>query len=716
MILKPAASRQRSTLTGHKTGPWLLVIGLIWLLSRQWTSDDNTSELQRTLLSVPSSDHARNWSAYYTTTGSHLPGQGLQHAEWTEARWKEFGIDDVRIVGYDTDLPMPKDRPRLALVRDQHVLYEAPLVDGNATEEDGFVPAYYGFSADGNITAPYVFCNFGADEDYDELERLNVSLAGKIAIIKSTNASPYLHARGLEIFRGVQVANAERRGLAGVVLYVDPQNDGPVTESNGFTPFPAGMARPLTGIERGTLGNIEDLNDGWLPRIPCLPVSPADAIHLLKALNTHGPLATDMSDRWHGGALGLYGVDYNVGPSPPDTSIHLLNQGTLRKGSIHNVIATIPGTTAANEIVIAGNHRDAWGPGAGDPNSGSAALNEVVRSFGVALRNGWRPHRTIIFASWEGEEFGQIGSLHWIRENLEWLTGSAVAYLNVVVGASGPVFRAKGSPLLYKVVRSAADQVMSPNQTVPGQSVLDVWGGMIGTAGGGDAIRFQGLPCVSTVDFQFVPGLGDGVFPYHTGFDTFEWMDQVGDPEWKHHVTTAKLWSLMVANLAQSEVLDMSVTDYAAAIQGWVDEMGRNDEWSAGVDLSPLSNAVERLARAATRFDEYAEALTTSIAKPWWKIWWSSPRDAAVREANKVYMDFERKFFYKPGFDDNTSLHHVMYGPSAWHNEAPPMPGLRQNLASGNWTNAQRWRDIITQRIDDATHLLEDHQRLWAEL
>ncbi|KAI0388393.1 hypothetical protein F5Y17DRAFT_474944 [Xylariaceae sp. FL0594] len=681
---------------------------------------DNTLDLRNTLLSVPLSEHARNWSAYYTTTGSHLPGQGLRHAKWTQARWMDFGIDNVRIMTYDTQLPMPTDLPRLELIRDGEILYEAPLVDGNSTgssfDPDDYVPAYYGFSADTNLTASYVFCNFGTDQDYDELERLNISLTRRIAVIKSTNASPYLHSRGLEIFRGVQVGNAERRGLAGVLLYVDPQNDGPVTEANGFKPFPDGMARPLTGIERGTLGNIDDLHEGWIPKIPCMPISPFDAIHLLKALNTHGPLADSMSDRWHGGALGIYGVSYNVGPSPPDTSIHLLIQGTVHDGSVHNVLATIPGTTAAEEIVVVGNHRDAWGPGAGDPNSGSAALNEAVRSFGVALRGGWRPRRTIIFASWEGEEYGQIGSLPWIRENLQWLTSSAVAYLNVVVAASGPVFRAKGSPLLYKVLRSAADLVLSPNQTIAGQSVLDVWGGEIGTAGGGDAIRFQGLACISTSDFGFVPGLGDGVFPYHTGFDTFDWMDRVGDPEWKHHITTAKLWSLMIANLVQSEVLDMSVTDYAVAIQGWVDEMTRNNKWSSRVDLSPLLSAVRRLEHAATLFDAYADSLRKPFTKPWWKLTAKSRRDSAIRGTNRVYMDFERKFFYGPGFDDNTSLHHVLYAPSAWHNEAPPMPGLRQSLIAGNWTNAERWRDIITKRIDDATHLLEDHQRVWAEL
>ncbi|KAI0197710.1 hypothetical protein F4808DRAFT_437885 [Astrocystis sublimbata] len=714
------ACRRPFRWTGRTIGSWFIIIGLVWLLGQRWTASEMApSELQEILLSVPSREHVRNWSSYYTTTGPHLPGQGLRHAEWTQTRWKEFGIADARIVTYDAQVPMPTGRQRLALLRGGQVLYEAPLVDdgerNGSSEQTGFVPAYYGFSANANISAPYVFCNFGSDEDYGDLERLNISVAGKIAVVKSTNASPYLHSRHLEIFRGVQVANAEARGAVGVVLYVDLQNDGPVTEANGFKPFPDGPARPLTGIERGTLGNIEDFQGGWLAKIPCMPISTADAIHLLRALNTHGPLAADLGDRWHGGALDFYGVDYNVGPPPPDVSIHLVNHATLRNGSIHNVIATIPGTLAGDEIVIIGNHRDAWGPGAGDPNSGSAALNEVVRSFGVALNSGWRPHRTIIFASWEGEEFGQIGSLPWIRENLGWLRASAVAYLNVVVAASGMVFRAKGSPLLHKAIYFATDLVQSPNQTTANQSVRDVWGGQIGTAGGGDAIRFQGIPCVATVDFGFVPGLGieHGVFPYHTGFDTFNWMDRVGDPEWKHHVASAQIMSLMAAHLTQTQILDMSVTDYAIAIRGWVHEI--DQKWSSKIDFSLLHNATQRLVGAASIFDAYAESLRVST-KPWWKIWSTNQRDTAIRQVNKVYIDFERKFFYGPGFDDDPSLHHVMYAPSAWHNEAPSMPGLRQSLMAGNWTNAERWRDIVIQKIDNATHLLAEQSLIWNEL
>lgn len=700
---------------------WLIAVAIVAIIglsqcpSTSSIEDTSRQSLEQILLSVPSSEHARNWSHYYTTTGSHLPGQGLRQAEWTKAKWLEFGMTHVQIASYDTPLPTPTGQQRLVLLRSsesksshQEIIYKAPLTDTNSSS--GFVPAYYGFSANANITTSYVFANFGSADDYQDLEQRGVTVDDKIVIIKSaTQASSRLkHPSSPDMFRGVQIANAEARGAAGVLIYVDPQIDGGMTEGNGHRPFPDGLARPLTGIERGTLGSLEDFLEGSVPQIPAMPISTADAIELLRALNAYGPPAHELGSRWRGGALGYYGVGYSVGPSPPDLSLHLVSQASLQDGTVHNVIATIQGTVS-DEVVILGNHRDAWGPGAGDPGSGSAALNEVVRSFGVALKTGWRPHRTIILASWEGEEYGQVGSTAWIRDNLGFLQTSAVAYLNVVVAAAGSVFRAKASPLLYQVVRSAAQAV----EIAAGESVGEAWDGCIGTAGGGDAIRFQGIPCVATIDFGFTTGgLADGVFPYHTGFDSFEWMDTVGDPDWKHHVASARLWALMAANLAQSRVLPVSVEYYAVALRGWVDDI---DDINLGeaIDLSVLCEVTQQLATAAIRFDALAESLRgASVGGNWGRSLHSLPslgwshRDTAIRAVNWAYIQFERQFFYDQGLDDTPSLHHVLYGPAAWHSEAPPLPGLRRSLAAGNWTNAEVNISILVPQVAAPAGLL----------
>ncbi|KAJ6184695.1 hypothetical protein N7519_005996, partial [Penicillium mononematosum] len=670
---------------------WPAFIGVLTLLSYYYYLGTTprifaspTFDLRQTLLSVPSSEHTRNWSAYYTSE-SHLASQGWRQAQWTQEKWKEFGVGNTTISSHDTQLPLPTNEQRVALSRNGQILYEAPLVDYNTSA--GFVPAYFGFSANGNVSGSYVFCNFGSNEDFEALAQRNVSLKGNIGIIKLGNASPYVRQKHLSIFRSLSVANAERAGMIGVVLYTDPQNDGSMTEGNGYKPFPAGPARPLEAIERGGFGNIADYLRGELPRIPSIPISTVDAIHLLRVLNDHGPQAKEMGDRWEEGGLEYYGVDYNVGPSPPGLSLHLINTANIRDTQVHNVIGTITGKTS-DEMIILGNHRDAWGPGAGDPGSGSAALNEVVRSFGAALQQGWRPERTIVFASFEGEEFAQIGSLLWITQNLNWLRASTVAYLNVVVAASGTHFHAKASPLLYSAILSATNSILSPNQTSAGQSVRDVWGGEITPAGSGDANRFMSIPCISTLDFGFSPALGEPPFPYHTGFDSFEWMDRFGDPGWKYHVTSAKIWSLMAAHLLEPGPLKMSVTDYAVAFHGWLGELPDRDLWSSKVDITPMTDAVKRLSRAAIRFDSYAGSLKKSRCT-WWKLWARCGRNPAISDVNKIYIALIRQFYYEPGLDGHNDHHHVLFSPSAWHNSPPAMPGLSKSLQAGDWKNAQ---------------------------
>lgn len=443
---------------------------------------------------------------------------------------------------------------------------------------------------------------------------------------------------------------------------------------------------------------LDSYHDPKSPNIPCIPISCADAIHLLRALNGHGPLADELGHHWRGGGLEFYGARYNVGPSPAGISLRLVNHADVINSRVHNVIGTIPGIIS-DEVVILGNHRDAWGPGAGDPGSGSAALNEVVRSFGVALRHGWRPLRTIVFASFEGEEIGQVGSEQWIADHWKWLRASAVAYLNVVVAAAGSRFQAKASPLLYRAVLAATDVVMSPNQTVAGQSVRDVWGGTISTPGGGDAIPFQNFPCISTVDFSFSPGTGDGAFPYHSGFDSFEWMDQCGDPGWKYHVTSAKIWSIMAAYLTESAVLNISITDYASAVQKWIDELCSSNICSSKVDLTAMTSAAQRLSRAAKRFDSYAESLRVS-RNAWRRFWSGDKLNVAIRDANKVFIAFERQFFYGPGTSTGSIYHHILYAPAAWHMELPPMPTLRGSLGKGDWVDARvRFSFLHTYRI-----------------
>ncbi|KAL8824925.1 MAG: hypothetical protein Q9191_004723, partial [Dirinaria sp. TL-2023a] len=560
--------------------------------------------LQQILLESPSADKAREWSEYYSS-GPHLVGKNLSQALWTRERWQEWGVSNAGIAAYDVYINYPVGH-RLALLEkenntsmgswdggevaptysDEYVVrYECSLeedvLDGDPTTglEDR-IPTFHGYSANGDVTAQYVFVNFGTYWDFADLVAANISLEGKIAIAK--------YGR---VFRGLKIKRAQELGMVGVVLFTDPQEDGETTELNGYKAYPDGPARNPSSVQKGSVQFLSMLpgdpttpgypskpgaprEDPYFatPRIPSLPISYADALPLLRALNGHGPAASSFNEYWQGGGLSYKGVNYNIGPSPPNTALNLVNEVSYTTTPLWDVIGIINGTLP-NEVLVIGNHRDAWSAGgAVDPHSGSAALNEVVRSFGIALSRGWKPLRTIVFASWDGEEYGLLGSTEWVEEYLPWLSGSAIAYLNVDSGARGPHLDPAASPLLRQALSTAASLVPSPNQTVPGQTVGDVWDGSIRTIGSGsDFTAFQDFAGVPSIDMGFRGTKNGPVYHYHSNYDSWTWMNRFGDPGWRYHVAITQVWALMAANLLESPVLALNASDYALALESYLE-------------------------------------------------------------------------------------------------------------------------------------------------
>ncbi len=367
-----------------------------------------------------------------------------------------------------------------------------------------------------------------------------------------------------------------------------------------------------------------------------------------------------MSSDWHGGGLYYRGVEYHAGPSPPHIVLNLNNQMAFPTKDVYQTFGIIKGSID-DEVIILGNHRDSWGPGAGDAISGAAALMEVARSFATAYKRGWRPRRTIIFVSWEGGETGQVGSEPWIASHLPWLRRTAVAYLNVVVAAAGPQFQVKATPLLRRVIHKATKAVASPE----GGTVFDHWGGEMIAAGGGDAIPFLATACVSTSDLSF----GALYWAYHSNFDTFAWMNATGDPGWKYHVTTAKIWSLMAAYLSETPVLQFQAADYAVAMRKYVRRIRESIPGSASFDLGPLEDAIAEFDNASIRFDAYASSL-----KP-------TETGETIRLVNQKYLQLERQFCRDGA--------HLIYEFSAFYSDPPEFPRLYWSLESGNLEEAR---------------------------
>ncbi|OAL69181.1 glutamate carboxypeptidase [Trichophyton violaceum] len=692
-----------------------------------WTSSNGLdyASLQHLLQTVPSTDKVRDWSHHYTS-GPHLAGKNLSLAIWTKEKWEEFGVPDVQLTTYEVYLNYPVNH-RLALLESKNeshdfkVIYEASLeedeLDKDTTSElRDRIPTFHGYSASGNVTAQYVYVNNGNYDDYEALIKANVTLEGKIALVKYSG-----------ILRGLKVKRAQELGMAGVIIYTDPQEDGDMVETNGYKAYPDGPARNPSAVQRGSVGFLtvgagdpttpgypsipgcprQDPKD-FLPSIPSLPISYRDAIPLLKALNGHGPKSSEFGKEWEGGLVNK-GVDYNIGPSPENVMINLYNEQEYVTTPIWNVIGVIKGSIP-DEVIVLGNHRDAWiAGGAADPNSGSAVINEVIRSFGEALKGGWKPKRTIVFASWDAEEYALIGSTEWVEENLPWLSSAHVAYLNVDVSTSGKKFQANASPLLNKAIYNAAGLVLSPNQTIKGQTILDLWDGEIGVMGSGsDFTAFQDFAGIPSIDYAFTTGAGDPVYQYHSNYDSFDWMDRFGDVGFKYHVAMAKTWSLTAAYLAETPILALNATDYAYALRKYLDSVKDkvSPDAMSQFDFSPMDDAISAFHQNAVKFDAYAESLATELEKG--GHWWSRLiLYFKIRFTNQRYKYIERKFLYDKGLDNRGWYKHVIFAPGRWTGYAgATFPGLVESFEDNNLKNAEKWRDIIISKIDDATELL----------
>ncbi|KAF2010572.1 N-acetylated-alpha-linked acidic dipeptidase-like protein [Aaosphaeria arxii CBS 175.79] len=702
-------------------------------------------DLQSILVNTPDAKKTREWSKYYTS-GPHLAGKNLSQAVWTKELWQEFGVENTLINSYDIYANYPKGH-RLALLEkttqkgdeDTHsdgktswkIKYEAELEE-DVLEEDSTsgladrIPTFHGYSASGNVTAPYIFVNYGTYQDFEDLANRNVSVKGKIVLAKYG-----------AVFRGLKVKRAQEYGAIGAILYSDPGDDGEITELNGYAPYPEGPARNPSSVQRGSCqflsfapgdpttpgypslpGAPRQPVDHAIPSIPSIPISYKDALPLLKALNGHGPKASSFGKGWNTGGLGYKGVKYNIGPSPDDLLLNLVNEQEYVTTPMWNVIGVINGSIP-DEVVILGNHRDAWiAGGAGDPNSGSAVLNEVIRGFGKALQSGWKPLRTIVFASWDGEEYGLLGSTEWVEEYVPWLKASTIAYLNVDVAASGPELEVSAAPLLKKVIYETVDLVQSPNQTVSNQTVGDVWDRFIAPMGSGsDFTAFQDFAGIASFSLGFGPGGNSSIYHYHSNYDSFDWMEKFGDPDFSYHVATAQIWGLAALNLIETPLIQLNATDYATTLEHYVHSVKQTAE-DNGLSTDtvndlfiPIDKAIERFQIAGQAHDAVAAALHQQLDDndiPWWKWWEKVKLYYAIRQVNSKYKLLEREFLYDKGLDGRTWFKHVVFAPGKWTGYAGiPFPGIVEAIEEKNEVAQIKWIGIATERIEGAAATLE---------
>ncbi len=384
------------------------------------------------------------------------------NAEWILSKFKEWGFD-AHIETFRVLFPTPKERVvELVQPTQFRAKLQEPAVPGDPTSSQSSeqLPTYNAYSIDGDVTAPLVYVNYGSREDYEQLDRLGISVKGAIVI-----------ARYGEAWRGTKPKVAGEHGAIGCIIYSDPRDDGYFQGDD----YPKGGWRPKDGVQRGSVMDTDYPGDPLTPgvgatadakrlpiseaktitKIPVLPISYADALPLLSALA--GPVAPE---KWRGALP----ITYHIGPGP--AKVHLKVTSNWDMKPVNDVIATLRGSGAPDQWVIRGNHFDAWVNGADDPLSGMSAVLEEARMLGELHKQGWTPKRTIIYCAWDGEEPGLLGSTEWVETHGDELQKHAAAYINSDSNGRG-FFHASGSHDLEKLTNDVIREIQDPEKNIP---------------------------------------------------------------------------------------------------------------------------------------------------------------------------------------------------------------------------------------------------------
>ena len=601
-------------------------------------------------------------------------------AERMAEAWKAYGFDEVRLHRYDVLLPWPE---RVSVTMTAPTTYHATLTEDCYPEDrDACVGpelTYLGMSGSGDVTGEVVYANSGNPADYDWLEAQGIELKGKIALVRYSN--PYS-------YRGFKALTAEQRGLKAMLIYSDPQEDG---YRQGLT-FPDGPWGPESHIQRGAISYDflvpgDPLTPGWasvdgarripvseatsVPSILAVPLSARDAEPILRALK--GPVAP-------AGWQGALPFTYRVGPGAT-VRVTVRMDGKVR--SIWNVEGRIRGSEHPDQLVVLGNHRDAWVYGAVDPSSGTATQMDLARVLGGLAKEGRRPRRTLVFASWDAEEWHLTGSTEWGEQFANELQAGAVAYLNVDGSTSGSDFEVGAVATLNPLVTEVARDVTDPKS---GTSILDVTTARLGagrgivenTLGSGSDytvfLNFLGVPIVSMA-FDGPYGV------YHSQYDNYTWMTRHADPGFRYMTTMGEVWGRMALRLANASVLPYDLPAMARTVGEFLVQLGEVPGVPDSLDLRDARAAHQGMVDAAASLEA---AITRGVI--------------ATREANVALQRVEQQWLLPDGIPGRPWFRHALYAPKFTY-AAMELPGVREAVDAGNWATARGELARLTERI-----------------
>jgi N-acetylated-alpha-linked acidic dipeptidase len=673
------------------------------------------------------------------------------NAEYVLGQLKSWGWD-ARIETFQVLYPTPLNESlELVGATPFKASLSEPPVPGDATSavRDGALPPYLVYGADGDVTADLVYVNYGSPADYKALARLGVDVKGKIAIVRYG-----------EIWRGLKVKLAAEHGAVGCIIYSDPADDG---YGLGDT-YPKGAWRPDEGVQRGSIldvpvrtGDPLTPNAGataaakrlpidqaeTLMKIPALPISYADAQPFLAVLG--GQVAPKS---WRGALP----VTYHVGPGP--ARAHLIVKSDWREKPLYDVVAFMRGAERPDEWVIRANHRDGWVFGAWDPLAGQSAMLEEARSIGALARTGWRPKRTIVYASWDGEEPGLLGSTEWAEQHADELKAKAVLYVNSDTNARG-ILGVDASYDTQRLVSESAADVKDPETGASAKNRAMAALQVAGLAdGANDDVKRRAKEAATGPDLPILPlGSGSDYTPfvqhlgvasinlgyggegeqqgvYHSQYDTYEHFARFGDPGMVYGVVLAETAGRLVLRAADADVAPLQFGDLAAGLAANLDEVKKltaamrersattdrlldqhafdlaadptkasapppRDDAVPMLDFAPLESAIARLKASAADYDA-ALAAAPDLAPP------------TRARLDAVLIGVEQSLTDPRGLPGRPWYVHLIYAPGMLTGYgAKTLPGVREAIEGRRWAEAQDFIGRTAAVIDAARGRIE---------
>jgi N-acetylated-alpha-linked acidic dipeptidase len=664
------------------------------------------------------------------------------NAEWILAKFKEWGLD-AHIETFEVLFPTPKNRA-LELVAPERFTAKLaePTVAGDPTssQHDEQLPTYNAYSIDGDVTAPLVYVNYGVPDDYEQLDRLGVSVKGAIVIARYGGS-----------WRGIKPKVAAEHGAIGCLIYSDPREDGYAAGEV----FPQGPYRPRDGVQRGSVMDMpiypgDPLTPGigatenakrlaikdaqTLTKIPVLPISYGDAQPLLAALT--GPVAPQA---WRGALP----ITYRIGPGPARVHLKLEFNWDMKK--IYDVVARIPGAAYPDEWIVRGNHHDAWVNGADDPVSGAVAVMEEARAFAELQKQGWKPKRTIIYCLWDGEEEGLLGSTEWAEEHDAELRSHAALYINSDSNTRG-FLNMEGSHSLEKFINGVARDIEDPEKKMPVwkrdrlvrisrapaaereevRKRSDLRLNAMGS--GSDYTAFIDHLGIASLDLGFGGEDGGGI--YHSVYDDFYWYTHFADGDFIYGRALAQTAGTAMMRFADADLLPYDFTNFAETVRRYVEEVQklwkteseeireRDQEIEEGLfsavadphktsvpppveiqppflNFAPLENGLAALVRSAERYDKAVQKAT--LDKP------------GLEAVDRKLILTERGLTLPDGLPGRPWFQHQIYAPGMYTGYGvKTLPGVREAIEQKHWKEADEQIVRVGKVLEKEAALIDD--------